>query len=77
MNIWDLSRPLLAVNDSTVMSSYTLKNESPTPLFTFKGHRTEGFGLAWSPCPAAASFLATGDNDGDIYIWRPSVSFVV
>ncbi|VDL62289.1 unnamed protein product [Hymenolepis diminuta] len=74
VNIWDLSRPLLAVNDSAVMSLYTRHNESPKPLFTFKGHKTEGYGLAWSPCSAASSFLATGDNNGDVYIYRPCLS---
>ncbi|EUB62371.1 Glutamate-rich WD repeat-containing protein 1 [Echinococcus granulosus] len=74
VNIWDLSRPLLAVNDSAVMAEYTRNHESPTPLFTFKGHRTEGYGLAWSSCSTPFSNLATGDNNGAVFIWQSGPS---
>ncbi len=42
VHIWDLSRLLHAVNDSSVMATYVRNQESPKPLFTFNGHMTEG-----------------------------------
>ena len=48
VHIWDLSRPLQAVNDSSVMAEYTRNDESPTPVFTFSGHQVEGFALDWA-----------------------------
>jgi hypothetical protein len=42
VHIWDLSRLLHAVNDSSVMAAYVRNQESPKPLFTFTGHMTEG-----------------------------------
>ena len=74
VNIWNMSRPLLAVNDSAVMAEYTRNHESPSALFTFKGHKVEGYGLAWSPFPGSSGHLATGDNNGAIYIWQTRVS---
>ncbi len=49
VHIWDLSRLLQAVNDSSVMAAYTRNQESPKALFTFNGHMTEGFAMDWSP----------------------------
>ena len=48
VHIWDLTRPLLAVNDSSVMAEYTRNEESPSPVFTFSGHQVEGFALDWA-----------------------------
>jgi hypothetical protein len=42
VHIWDLSRLLQAVNDSSVMAAYVRNQESPKSLFTFSGHMTEG-----------------------------------
>ncbi|BHF76126.1 Glutamate-rich WD repeat-containing protein 1 [Sparganum proliferum] len=71
VNIWDLSRPLSAVNDSVIMSEYVRTREAPSPLFTFKGHQTEGYALAWSPLASAQCHLATGDVAGAIHVWQP------
>lgn len=49
VHIWDLTRPLNAVNDSNIMSTYVRNEESPPPMFTFKGHQVEGFAIDWSP----------------------------
>nr|CAH8869938.1 unnamed protein product [Trichobilharzia regenti] len=72
--IWDLTRPLTAVNDSAVMAEYTRHDESPSPLFTFKGHKTEGFALDWSSHTNAEGHLVTGDCNGCIYHWKPRSS---
>ncbi|CAH8641159.1 unnamed protein product [Heterobilharzia americana] len=69
--IWDLTRPLTAVNDSAVMAQYTRQNESSLPIFTFKGHASEGFALDWSPHTSATGYLATGDCSGSIFHWIP------
>lgn len=47
VHIWDLSRPLNAVNDSNIMATYTRNEESPAPVFTFSGHQVEGFAVDW------------------------------
>ncbi|KAF8570489.1 hypothetical protein P879_02494 [Paragonimus westermani] len=71
VSVWDLTRPLTAVNDSAVMSEYVRHGESPTPLYTHKGHKTEGFALDWSPHCGATGHLASGDCNGVIYHWTP------
>ena len=50
--IWDLTRPLQAVNDSNEMATYTRNEESPAAIFTFAGHQTEGFAMDWSKTTA-------------------------
>ena len=69
VHIWDLSRPLEAVNDPAVMSTYTEKQESPPALFTYKGHSCEGFAIDWSP--TTPGVLATGDCNNNIFLWKP------
>ena len=49
VHIWDLTRPLEAVDDSNVMATYTRTEESPLPVFSFAGHQTEGYAMDWSP----------------------------
>ncbi|TNN09477.1 Glutamate-rich WD repeat-containing protein isoform 1 [Schistosoma japonicum] len=69
--IWELTRPLTAVNDSAVMAEYVRHNESPSPIFTFDGHSAEGFALDWSLHSNSTGHLATGDCNGHIYHWLP------
>jgi ribosome assembly protein RRB1 len=39
------------------------------PLFSFAGHREEGFALDWSP--VSSGRLVTGDCAGAIHLWQP------
>ena len=46
---------------------------APTkPMFTYKGHKSEGYAIDWSL--AVAGRLATGDCSGVINIWNPNSS---
>ncbi len=38
VHIWDLTRPLNAVNNSNIMATYTRTEESPPPIYSFHGH---------------------------------------
>jgi len=67
--LWDLSRPLQAVNDSQVMAAYTREQESPAAIFKFAGHQTEGFAMDWSPL--SQGNLLTGDCMKHIHLWTP------
>jgi len=72
VHIWDLTRLIHAVNDSSVMATYVRNQESPRPLFTFNGHISEGFALDWSL--AEPGMLATGDCSKNIHVWKPNES---
>jgi len=67
--LWDLSRPLAAVDDPAIMSVYTQTEESPAPIYTYKGHQCEGFALDWSP--TTPGVLASGDCNNNIHLWKP------
>ncbi|KAE9545238.1 hypothetical protein AGLY_000781 [Aphis glycines] len=42
------------------------------PLYSYSGHRDEGFALDWSS--KSPGFLASGDCKGNIHTWKPSES---
>lgn len=69
VHIWNLSRPLSAVNDERVMITYKQNCETVEPTFTFSGHQMEGFAMEWSPL--ITGILATGDCKSNIHIWKP------
>jgi ribosome assembly protein RRB1 len=55
------------------MMSHGPRQAAPAkPLFSFSGHRAEGYALDWSP--AAAGRLATGDCTGTIHVWQPQAN---
>eukprot|EP00040_Diaphanoeca_grandis_P028639 m.166209 g.166209 ORF g.166209 m.166209 type:complete len:488 (+) comp31420_c2_seq3:56-1519(+) len=63
VNIFDVSKQITALGKDQ-------KNErlvDQKPSFTYSGHKSEGYGLAWSP--VAPYRLASGDNDGVIRTW--------
>ncbi|KAL6267489.1 hypothetical protein P5V15_000564 [Pogonomyrmex californicus] len=72
VNIWNLQEQLNAVESSSLLAAYRNKcdkvSASIKPLYTFKGHLSEGFGLDWSRTESGT--LASGDCKGNIHIWR-------
>lgn len=55
------------------MMNNTVRAAAPTKaLFTFSGHREEGFALDWSPVTTGR--LVTGDCAGKIHLWNPQGS---
>ncbi|KAJ9592778.1 hypothetical protein L9F63_015556, partial [Diploptera punctata] len=68
VHIWNLHEPLQALDDVNLMTNYK-SGTVPTPIFTFAGHQSEGFGIDW--CPTKPGTLATGDCKRNIHIWNP------
>lgn len=59
VNIWDLRKPLQAVEDPQLLSQFNKDNKanSSSPLFTFSGHQKEGFAVDWcSTMPGVCVF---------------------
>lgn len=72
VNIWNINDELKAIDDTTEMKSYEKdgKGNAKKPLYSFAGHRQEGFAIDWST--TANGTLATGDCCKDIHIWQPT-----
>lgn len=72
VNIWNLMPQLQVVDSPQMLAQYNKDNKqnTVTPIFTFNGHKTEGFALDWSP--TVPGLLATGDCRKDIHLWNPA-----
>lgn len=72
VSLWNLDEQLRAVDNPMLLAAYKKKteksDEATQPVFTFKGHPVEGYGLDW--CPTEPGTLASGDCKGNIHIWR-------
>jgi ribosome assembly protein RRB1 len=71
VNIWDL-KPLLEQVKYNEKNPTGVEGAIPVqmkPLFTFKGHSTEGFAMDWSNVTSGR--LITGDCNRHIYLWEP------
>ncbi|XP_011068388.1 PREDICTED: glutamate-rich WD repeat-containing protein 1 isoform X2 [Acromyrmex echinatior] len=72
VNIWNLQEQLNAVENPILLTAYRNKCDKAStdikPLYAFKGHLSEGFGLDWSRLEPGT--LASGDCKGNIHIWR-------
>jgi len=67
VNIYDLKNHLNALDKQT---GYKLRD--PQPVYTFKGHTQEGWGLVWSP--RVQGRLISSDCASKIYMWHPTES---
>ncbi|XP_012284860.1 glutamate-rich WD repeat-containing protein 1 [Orussus abietinus] len=76
VNIWNLNEQLKRLDDDVLPAPNRKKaskvDSEAKPIFTFKGHLSEGFAVDW--CDTDAGILASGDCKGNIHIWRPSES---
>ena len=67
VHIFDLQASL-----KSMMAAGPRASAPTKPVFTFRGHRSEGFAIDWSL--KAAGKLATGDCMGNIHVWNCEVS---
>lgn len=65
VNIFDLKAHLNTLDKQT-----GVKLRDPQPTYTFNGHTTEGWGLAW--CPRVQGRLISSDCASKIYLWHPT-----
>ncbi|KAL7306466.1 hypothetical protein TKK_0001880 [Trichogramma kaykai] len=72
VHLWDLSKELKAIDDESPISDEQSERrtlETPgKPIFSFKGHPSEGYALDWSN--VEQGYLASGDCKGNIHVWN-------
>jgi ribosome assembly protein RRB1 len=70
VNIYNISHLLARFQASEGRgSSNTSTQGSSKPTFSYSGHGVEGYALDWSS--VSKGHLATGDNNGNIHLWKP------
>ncbi|XP_017783516.1 PREDICTED: glutamate-rich WD repeat-containing protein 1 [Nicrophorus vespilloides] len=69
VNVWSINEQLEACDSPQLLETYNKKQNAINPLFSYRGHKLEGFALDW--CPTAPGVLATGDCKQDLYVWQP------
>ncbi|KAI3380421.1 hypothetical protein SNEBB_004632 [Seison nebaliae] len=70
VSIWNLNNGLMKLNNIPSNKKGTIQKIEMDPLFTFKGHSQEGYGIAWNH--HTPGMLLTGDNAGRLFLWKPS-----
>lgn len=77
MHLFDLNSNLRAMMNPTSISlseaATQPSKQTNQPIFTFKGHKSEGFAIDWSPAVQAGR-LASGDCAGKIHVWNAAVA---
>jgi ribosome assembly protein RRB1 len=70
--VFNISEQLQVVENPSMLKKYeeNFQAKSTKPVFVFRGHRSEGFGIDW--CTTEPGVLATGDCNKDIHIWKPT-----
>lgn len=71
--LWDLSKQLTVVEECKSTETFNKGRAPPKHFYKFSGHKVEGYAMDWSPM--AQGFLATGDCNKNIHIWKPEESF--
>ncbi|XP_071519865.1 glutamate-rich WD repeat-containing protein 1 [Panulirus ornatus] len=71
VHIWNMSRMIDSVNENR---AHRCSQQDDRPLFSFKGHQTEGFAVDWAHTMPGT--LATGDCGKNIHVWKPNAGGV-
>ena len=69
VSIYNVSPQLAALESG---HSAADQENATRPLFQFRGHKTEGYAMDWSRCNKGA--LATGDCNGQVFVYHPTES---
>ncbi|XP_028409160.1 glutamate-rich WD repeat-containing protein 1-like [Dendronephthya gigantea] len=67
VHIWDISRQFIEIDNDDSGKNVTSDHK---PLYTFRGHQTEGFAMDWSR--TVPGRLLTGDCNRNIHLWNPT-----
>ncbi|XP_076236603.1 WD repeat-containing protein 1 l(2)09851 isoform X2 [Calliopsis andreniformis] len=74
VHIWNLEEQLKVIDNDELLRAYRKKCDKSDggvkPLFTFKGHLSEGYALDW--CSTELGTFASGDCKGNIHVWKIS-----